>query len=349
MNHRTTSPVRRGLTSVFAIGSLAALLTACGPDGGNGSEGDGETTTFSVALEWISNVEYGGFWLAEANGYYEENGIEIDWIPGGPEAPSVQSALAAGSADIGVSAGMRNVVEAMADNEMVILGSVFQENPGCMLWLDDEPVETADDLTGGRTILAQDESTIEALFSINDLEPDYTFVPTSFDPGPLVEGDGDAYTAYYVNQPVTMELDFGLTEGEDYGCTLYSELGLPEYASNIHVMSDLVDSDREALIAFLDATKRGWEDYLEDPEAAAELAVEDYGADLGLDIEQQNLQAQRQVDMIVNDFTDENGILYMDAEVLDGEIAEALEASGLEAVPPAEEMMDLSLLDDIDD
>lgn len=348
--HRQTSssvPWRRRASTAVAVGAALALLAGCaGSDDAGAGDTAEETTRLSVALGWISNVEYGGFWLADSNGYYAERGLEIDWIPGGPEAPTVEATLAAGTADIGVSASMRSVVEAMADNDFTLIGSVFQENPGCILWLADDPIENADDLSG-RRILAQDESTVTALFEVNGLEHDYEFIPTSFDPGPLVAGDGDAYTAYYVNQPVTMQTAYGLTEGEDFGCTLYSELGLPLYASSIFAPVAAIEADPGVYTAFLEATRLGWEDFLADPDAAAALAVEEYGADLGLDIEQQSIQAQRQVDLIQNALTDEHGLLYMDLALIGGAMTEALESSGTSFVPPAEEMVDLSLLDEI--
>ena len=35
----------------------------------------------------MKNVEWAGFWVADDQGYYTEEGITIDFIGGGPNAP----------------------------------------------------------------------------------------------------------------------------------------------------------------------------------------------------------------------------------------------------------------------
>lgn len=338
-----TGPLRRRVVPTMASAAILGLaLSGCSAAGTDGA--DPEATTLTVALGWIPNVEYGGFWLAHDKGYFADEGLDIEWVPGGSEAPTVESAVAAGTADIGVAATLRSVVEAANDNDFSIIGSVFQENPGCMLSLAADPIETAEDIVG-KTILAQDEATIVSILNVNELPLDYEFVPTSFDPGPLVAGDGAGYTAYYVNQPVTMSTTYGLDEGTDFTCTMYSDLGLPLYASSIFAQADSIDADRETYEAFLRAAVKGWTDYLADPEEAATLAVETYGADLGLDPEQQGIQADRQASLLTSDTTDEHGLLYMSADVLAGEMYAALAASGMETLPAVDELLDMSLLD----
>ncbi|MGY4858434.1 ABC transporter substrate-binding protein [Cryobacterium sp. AP23] len=335
---------RRAAPTLASAAILALALSSCSAGGAGDDSADPDATTLTVALGWIPNVEYGGFWLADEKGYFADEGLDIEWVAGGSEAPTVESAVAAGTADIGIAASLRSVMEASNDNDFSIIGSVFQENPGCMLSLAADPIETAEDIVG-KKILAQDEATIVSILNVNGLPLDYEFVPTSFDPGPLVAGDGVGYTAYYVNQPVTMNTTYGLEEGSDFICTMYSDLGLPLYASTIFAQAAGIDADPDTYEAFLRAAVKGWTDYQDDPESAATLAVDTYGADLGLDIEQQSIQADRQTSLLTSDITDEHGLLYMDADLLGGAMYEALAASGMEDLPAVDDVLDMSLLD----
>ena len=352
MNVPPSSP-RRARRWMLAAGVSAAALVlagcaadATGPDGADGGVSDAPVP-FAVAMSWISNVEYGGFWLADANGYYAEEGLEIEWLAGGPEAPTAESQVAAGAADVGITAGMSTAFAAMADDDFTVIGSVFQDNPGCYLWLADNPVRTAEDLIG-MTVLAQSAVTVEATLIVNDIPLDQvTILPTGFDPAPLVNGDGDVYTAYITNQPITMELSFGLERGTDFDCTLTGDLGLPMFASSIFAMGDRIEQDRELYLKFLRASIRGWEDFLADPAAGAELAVNEFGADLGLDLEQQILSGEAFAALMESVATDANGLLYMDLERLVNEMYPALEASGVTDLPSVDQAVDLSLLDEI--
>src|ERR671918_2313587 len=93
-----TQPLRRllGATAVLAV-SLTTF-TACSSDSADSTG----ATPLRVALAWIPSVEYGGFWLADSEGYYTDEGLDIEWIPGGPEAPTVEATVAAGGAEVGI-------------------------------------------------------------------------------------------------------------------------------------------------------------------------------------------------------------------------------------------------------
>ncbi len=43
--------------------------------------------TLDIAMGWIKNVEYAGSWLAIENGFYEAEGLEANYLQGGPNAP----------------------------------------------------------------------------------------------------------------------------------------------------------------------------------------------------------------------------------------------------------------------
>lgn len=332
----------------FMIAATTAALIGLAVAGCSSPENDSDdgVTALRIALGWVPNVEYAGFWIAEDAGYYEDEGLRIEWIPGGPDAPSPEAAVAAGNADIGLSVDTKTFIDAVADgNPFTLLGTVYQRGPGCLLSMADDPVRTPADLPG-KTYLAQDEAVVAALFAVNGLEPDYQFVPTSFDPGALVEGQGDAYTAYITNQAVAMQTSYGLAEGQDFTCVLYADLNYPTYSSMIFADSALVDSERDAIVGFLRASTRGWLENADDPEVAAHLAVDNFGVDLGLDVNQQILQNTAQIDLVESDFTDEHGILRVDEEYLAGPIYDGLEASGSQDLPPTEGFVDQTLLDD---
>jgi ABC-type nitrate/sulfonate/bicarbonate transport system substrate-binding protein len=336
---------RHRLLTVGAIAASIGLLAGCA----SGTPSATQTTnlkTIRVALGWIPNVEYAGFWLADNAGYYAKEGIKVEFIPGGPNAPAPESAVAAGTADIGLSPDTKTMLDATTSNDFVMLGTVYQHGPGCLLSMTKAPVTKVSDLPG-KTFLAQDEAVVKALFDVNHLKHDYKFVPTSFDPGPLVQGQGDAYTAYITNQVVAMELQYGLKEGKDFNCVLYSKLNYPTYSSMIFGKKSYLDANRAAIVGFLRASVEGWIENAKDPSKAAKLAVDKYGADLGLNLEQQTKQNERQVPLTQTDYTKKNGMLRIDESYLGGPIYNALKATGSKNLKPASEVVDQTFLDEV--
>ncbi|WP_156760805.1 ABC transporter substrate-binding protein [Microbacterium karelineae] len=340
----TRTPARRlRLAAASGVALTASIaLSACA--GSAAEESADGLTTVRVSLGWISNVEWAGFWIADANGYYEEEGLDIEWIGGGPNAPTTMQSVAAGDADIGINAGGQQWVASFADgNEWTAIGALFQESPGAIVSMADDPVHSAEDLVGD-TVMGQEGTQImyDAMFRLEGLEPDYEFIPVGFDIAPLVEGQGSAYTAYSTNQPIMLEEQYELSP-DDYVVTMYTDLGLPMYGNIVYGQSDYVAGNGDVMEGFLRASIRGWEENADDPAVGAELAVNEYGADLGLDLVQQTRENELQQELVEGASGDP--LFWMDTERLAGEMYTGLDAAGYEDLPDPESYVDMSYLE----
>ncbi|WP_420451931.1 ABC transporter substrate-binding protein [Ilumatobacter sp.] len=363
--------LRLGVAGLTAVG-ISPLVAACGSDGeadpaasADTSAADPstaatagssapaatasvETRSISAAMGWIKNVEYAGSWLAISDGDYEAAGIDPTYLAGGPNAPQPPVSVAAGDAQIGISANMQSLLDAMgAGNDFVVFATQYQASPGAVLSLAERPVRTPEDLVG-TTFLGQEgvNEQIDSVLQIAGLERDYEFVVAGFTPDPLLEGQGDAYSCFAVNQPITLEQQ-GLVEGEDFFVTPWADLGLPSYANLFFAERSYLEAERDAIVRFMRATITGWERNALDPEVGARLAVEEFGSDLGLDIDQQVRQNELQIPFMLSDLTESSGLMRLDAERWDGPMADAYVASGRESMPAAADVIDLTLLDEV--
>jgi len=362
----STGWTRRRLisTSATGVGALLGvrLLSACGSDDSSGPEATtgtvagtaaggsvaAATAAMSVGMGWINNVEYGGSWLALDKGFYEAEGLEVTYLQGGPNAPSPPVVVAAADAEIGIIPNMLSFLDAVNEgNDFVVFGTQYQTAPGAVLSLAAKPIRTPEDLVG-ITFLGQEgvDVTIDAVLDIAGLPKDYNFVVAGFTPDPLLEGQGDAYSCFAVNQPITLEQQ-GLVEGEDFVVTTWAELGIPSYSNLFFAERSYVEENRDAIVRFMRATIMGWEENEIDPTVAANLAVDNYGADLGLDLAQQTRQNELQIPLMKSDLTAASGLFRIDPEEWDGPMAAAYLASGRESMPAAADVIDLTILDDV--
>lgn len=340
MSTKTTVTTTK-LTAAAAVGALA--LTSCG-NGGNGGDSDGDFGSVEVPLSWIMTAEFAGMYYGVDEGYYEEEGFEeVELITGGPAAtPSVtQIATGTGLAGLSNPIDVGSFYDSEGDDAGVkVIGSVFQRNAFAIFSLGDNPATEPEDLIGMSVGVApNNEGVYYAFLDVNGIDPDEVeMVSTGGTAEPLSNGEVDAYIGYATNQAIDVELD-----GHDVEYLYFYEHGLPFAAGSIIATEETIESSREELKALLAGTIRGWHTALEDHDDAAQVTVEDWAADQGLDLEHQLLTAERQAPLISDEWTEENGLLTMSDEL----VADTLEAIEVVGYDVPDDLFDLTLLEEV--
>lgn len=352
----SSSVSRRTVLKAFGAGSLAlgasGLLAACSSSASTKStskSGSGPKTTsqLRVSLGWVKDIEFAGFWLALDRGYYQDEGLDVNFIGGGTNTPLPHVQLAAGSADIAVDPSMLQLLQVIPQgNDLVLLGAVYQTDPTGLLSLAKHPVRSAADLPGLKILSQQGtQPLLNALYKANHLTPNYDFIPAGFDPGALVQGQGQAYNCFVTNQPITLEQKFGMKAGKDYFAVTYGDLGCPAYANVIACKRTLLDARRKDLEGFMRASVRGWQDNAADPTAAVKLVVDKFGVDLGLDQKQQARENELQIPLTQSALTKAHGLLRVDPGIMRTTMYPWLKLADAGNLPDPSQIVDTSVLD----
>ncbi|WOQ69769.1 ABC transporter substrate-binding protein [Microbacterium limosum] len=335
----------RGLAVGAALIAASVGLAACA--GGAASTdsspvaGD-DLGDLSVQLSWILNEEWSGELIAHSEGYYEDAGFSsVNLIPG-PSSGIAE--LLSGTAEVSFTDALS--VGAAVANEgapLKVVGATFQKNPFTIASLTDGANITTPGEMIGKKIGVQDSNrpVFDAFLSANGIDAsEIEIVPVQYDPAPLVTGEVDGLIAFVTSQSVTLEV-----QGIAVTDLLFADNGLPFVGHVVAATDDTIASDRERLKAFLVAEIRGWRDAVADPAIGAELAVEEYGADLGLSLETSIASATAQAELlVVSEETIENGLFTISEDLQQQTIA-SLARSGFEV--SAEDIFDLSLLDEV--
>jgi len=309
---------------------------------------EAQAKTVRVALAWISNVEYAGLWLALENGYFKDEQLEVKTLPGGPNAPPPLVTVAAGGADIGYATWLPFLDAIGRGNDFVLVAGTYPVFPLGIISLPGKPIRTAADIVG-KKILAQgpsERTVIDATLALNNLPKTWEFVPAGFSPEPLLSKQGDGYTAFSTNQVVTLER-MGMVRDKDFFFASFDSMGYQAYASLIFVTRKHLESDRPTIVKFLRALARGWADNAKDSAAAAKLVIAKYGADLGLDLKQQTRQSELQLAMMHPTAKPDLPLLTLDRDLLAGPMYAAARASGREALPDVDRLVDFGVMAEV--
>jgi len=336
----TARPPRR-IAAVTGLALFAALsLAACAQDDGGSSN---ELAPLTLQTSWLPSVQFSGSYIADDAGYYEDEGLDVTILPGGPDVAN-DAVIAAGKADIGLT-NADNVAKANAEGaDLVIVAAGFQKQPFSILSSPDAPLTTPEDLVGARIgVPSADTAIFDTFLSINDIDPaSVDIVPIGFDVAPLVSGEVDGLVAFYTEQPTAYEEATG-TEGVnmligDYGLDVYAQVYVVQRAT----LED--DGARNRVASFLRAEIKGWTDFVDDVPHAVDLTVNTYAVDGGLSATQQLAQATLQLDLLNSPDTDAHGLLWISQDGVDRNLA-TLKALGIEGVDAS--LFDTSILESL--
>ena len=216
---------------------------------------------------------------------------------------------------------------------------LFQKNPFCVMSLASNPIKTPQDMVGKSIgVQAVNEPVWNSFLQANNLQDaNITKVPAQFDPQPLVAGEVDGWFSFITNEPNLLAV-----QGVETTTFLLNDYNYPLVSQTYMATTDTIKNKADQLKAVLLADIKGWQASIADPALGATLAVEQYGKDLGLAVEEQTLESKSQNELIVTADTKANGIMTATDTLLQETIA-TLALGG--TTISMDQLFDLSLIE----
>jgi ABC-type nitrate/sulfonate/bicarbonate transport system substrate-binding protein len=331
---------RRGVLKTLAAGASLSLGTGAWLPARAQS-----LSPVTVALSWLPNVEYAGLWLAADRGYFREEGLDMKFLSGGPNAPLAPVSVAAGRAEFGYATWLPFVDAVQKGNDFVAIAATFPVSPVGILSLPARPIRTAKEIIGSKLLVAgpNERAAIEAALKLNKLPVQYTPVPAGFSPDALLEHAGDGYVGYATNQVITFEKN-GMVQGKDFHFASLDSMGFKAAASILFTTRKLLEGNRPRVVSFVRALVRGWQDNEKDTLAGARLATEKYGRDLGLDLRQQTAQVLAQNKLLHDPTAPGLPVLALSEKTVAGGMYNTAMASGRSNLPPVKRLFDFTVV-----
>lgn len=321
---------RRAFTA-SALGGLAAASFL------PGRAALASTTTLTLQAIWINDPEFNGYYIAMEDGFYAEEGLEIDYIPGGPDVIP-QASLLTGKADIALTSPMETA-EAIFDKgaKFKVIGAQFQKSPDSVIFLKDSGITTMKDLEG-KTVACPplNIGPFKVVCKLAGVDADkITFVPYTFDPTPLVAGQVDAVVDFMTSMPYVISQ----AAGKESGYILFSDVGMVMGQDLVCVTEETLAEKRDLLVAFLRASRKGWDKEFEAPGQAALGWEDSWFKGNGYTPDMTQFHSNIQVDLIKHP----DGVFSMDDEW----IAKTVESLNNVGIHADASMFDTSLLKEI--
>lgn len=346
---RTTSPrtnlSRAGRRFTLRSCALAAVvaLTACGGSTGSGSTEATESRTGGIALSWIKNYEFSGYFFADKEGYYRDEGFsDVDLVAGGGTTNSWDTVLQ-GGADIALASDLTGIATAIKQGaDLTVVGAQFVRSPVGIVSLSGNPITSVDDMQGKTFgVDSGGRLAIEALLKANDKPADWVVfesVPNGVDP--LVDGKVDALVGFLTNYPIAVA-----QAGADPVVLSFSDAGYAQVGDAVVVKkSALADpAQRKDIEDLMAGSIRGWNYAMQHQDQIADIAME-YGEGNDLTLDLQKSSAAVLPSFMVTPDTVSNGLFTLTDDLQDQAVS-SLAAADVSIT--TSDLFDSSLLQDV--
>ncbi|WP_019420989.1 ABC transporter substrate-binding protein [Paenibacillus sp. OSY-SE] len=242
-----------------------------------------EKKDVKVVLEWTPNTNHTGLYVAKEQGFYEEEGLNVEIIQ--PGTGGADAMIASGEAQFGISIQEGITLARVQNVPIVSIAAIIQHNTSGFAAPKDKNIKTPKDFEGKtyggwgspveemviRSLMEKEGADYDKIKNVNMGSADFFTA---------VKKDIDFAWIFYAwtgieaelrNEPIDMMYVNQYSDKLDY------------YTPVIATNEKLIQEDPELIKAFMRATSKGYQYAIDKPEDAADLflkAVPDLDKDL---------------------------------------------------------------------
>lgn len=235
---------------------------------------------FTVQLKWVTQAQFGGYFVADALGYYDDVGLDVTVNPGGPDIAPPQ-VIAAGGADVIVEWLPAALAARERGVPLVNVAQIFDRSGMMLTCAAESGIQEPQDFEG-KTLgvwFAGNEypflSWMSQLgFDTDGSDADVTVLRQGFNVDPLLDGQADCISTMIYNE-YWQVVDAGMSQ-DDLVTFFYEDQGVATLEDGLYTTEENLEDPEfvDRLARFLAATFRGWQYAVENPEEAAQLVVD---------------------------------------------------------------------------
>jgi len=278
-----------GLLSVIMTLSMVLSLASCGKKSTTSTSGksDSDSTTseaktpttdtpkkldkVTIQLKWLPQAQFMGYYIADKKGFFKDEGIDIDILPGGSDIIPEQ-VVSSGKADVGVT-WVSSLLKYQAQGyELKEIAQIFQKSALLLVAKASSGIKTPADLAGKKVGNWYGGNEYEILALLEKYKLKNTLVQQDYTMDQLVSGSIDAASAMTYNE-YGLLLESGIPESDLVKFDMNDE-GVAMMEDCLFVDNNWAKQNKDVLVRFLKAAIKGWAYASANPEEAGKIVSE---------------------------------------------------------------------------
>ncbi|MCG6110787.1 MAG: ABC transporter substrate-binding protein [Paracoccus sp.] len=243
--------------------------------------GTAQAGDLTLQLKWVTQAQFAGYYVALEKGFYEEEGVNLTILPGGPDIAPTQ-VLAGGGADVIVEWMPAALAAREKGLPLVNIAQPFKASGMMLTCLQESGItDPATDFAGKTLGVWFSGNEYPFLSWMNTLglsteggEGGVTVLKQGFNVDPLLQKQAACISTMTYNE-YWQVIDAGISE-DDLITFKYEDQGVATLEDGLYVLEGtLEDSEKVTdLVGFVRASMRGWQYAAENPEEAAQIVLD---------------------------------------------------------------------------
>ena len=234
----------------------------------------------TLQLKWVTQAQFAGYYVAKDKGFYEEEGLDVEIKPGGPDVAPPQ-VIAGGGADVVLDW----MPSALATREkgiaLVNIAQPFKSSGMMLTCRKDSGIATPADFKGKTLGVWFGGNEYPFLNWMNKLgyktdgSPDgVTVLKQGFNVDPILQKQADCVSTMTYNEYWQI-IDAGM-KPEELVVFKYEDEGVSTLEDGIYVLEEnLKDAAfKDRMVRFVRASMKGWKYAESNPDEAADIVLE---------------------------------------------------------------------------
>ena len=238
----------------------------------------------TLQLKWVTQAQFAGYYVAQDQGFYDAEGLDVTIKPGGPDVAPAQ-VIAGGGADVVLDWMPSALATREKGVNLVNIAQPFKSSGMMLTCRKDTGIKSPADFKG-KTLgvwFYGNEYPFLSWMSQLGLPTDgsaggVTVLKQGFNVDPILQKQADCVSTMTYNEYWQI-IDAGLS-ADELVVFKYQDQGVATLEDGIYVMEDRLKDPafEDQMVRFDRAPKKGWKWAEENPDKAADIVLENDGS-----------------------------------------------------------------------
>jgi NitT/TauT family transport system substrate-binding protein len=255
--------------------AVLAASTACLAIGA-GAAGAQNLTPFRFGTNWLPQAEHGGYYQSMVDGAYAACGLDVTIVPGGPQVNG-RALMLAGKLDAYMGGNLLFAFNGLVEDiPFKVVAATFQKEPQVIMTHPGVAKKFTD--LKNLTLLIGDnayQTFYQWMIAAFGFTPEQRR-PYTFNSAPFLADKNTGQQGYVTSEPYAIQKEAGFKPD----LWLLADEGFDTYATTIEVAQATIDTRRDDVQCFVDASAIGWYVFLYGDNAAAIAAIQEANPDM---------------------------------------------------------------------